>query len=230
MENEALPAEELRAYLSEELGFPVRLVVTDNRRTMVSFRLDEGELLVRVHGMFLADGRRIWRSIASFCRNPSRGNRATLDKFIHAHAPVVGDEPPLRTRLVQLDTEGAHHDLIEAFGRVNQRYFKRQCDAKITWGRQLVERRRKRGIQLGSYDVENNLIRIHRVLDAPWVPQYVVDSLVYHEMLHWLFRPRQAGARRVVHGKAFREAEQAHPHHERTRLWIAKHLERLLGR
>jgi hypothetical protein len=46
-------ANSLAFRLSRELGVPVRLSVTDNRSTMVSFRRGPSTLTVRVHHMFL---------------------------------------------------------------------------------------------------------------------------------------------------------------------------------
>ena len=37
---------------------------------------------------------------------------------------------------------------------------------------------------MGSYSVEDRLIRIHPTLDRPDVPRYYVAWIVYHEMLH----------------------------------------------
>jgi predicted metal-dependent hydrolase len=81
---------------------------------------------------------------------------------------------------------------------------------------------------LGSYDYEGNIIRLHPALDVDWAPRYVLETLIYHEILHWLFRPRHDGERRVLHGRAFHEAERAHPYYEKTNTWIEKNLPRLL--
>ncbi|MDP8223629.1 MAG: hypothetical protein P9L99_09740 [Candidatus Lernaella stagnicola] len=220
--------EALREHLVRELGVPVDITVTTNRRTMISYRWDNGRLALRLHVMFLDGGRRIWRTVASFCKRPAKSNRATLDKFIRANQEIVDEPEAYHTRVMHFDTEGEHHDLLAVFTRVNEKHFKRQCDAKITWGRQAPRRRNRRGIQLGSYDPQTNIIRVHRTLDAPWVPQYVIEHLVYHEMLHWLFRPRDGGNRRIIHSKAFKDAEAAHPGFERCQTWLHKNLNRLL--
>lgn len=221
--------EKLHEFLIAELGVPVRLTITDNRRTMISYRQEPDSLQIRLHRMFLEGNRRLWRTVVSFCRRPTKSNRAALDRFIKAHQEEIPDPEAATTRVLVFTPEGEHHDLADLLDHVNAKYFKRQCDAKVTWGRQSA-RRSRRGIQLGAYDVRNNVIRVHPALDAPWVPRYVVENLLYHEMLHWLFRPRQGTSRRVIHSKAFRDAEQSHPQHRRAQDWLETNLNRLLRR
>ena len=218
----------LRAFLQEELRVPVKLDITRNRRTMVSYRWTPEGLILRVHEMFLAEDPRLWRTLAAFCRKPTKAVREALDEHIGAHSDELTPARRRATRLLQLESQGQHHDLAEFLHKLNAKHFKRLCDARITWGKEPVKKKRRNGIQLGSYDPETNIIRIHRVLDAPWVPRYVLESLIFHEMLHWMFRPRHDGTRRVIHGRAFREAEIAHPAYERSRLWMARNLEKLL--
>jgi hypothetical protein len=169
----------------------------------------------------------VWRSVATFCRHPDGDRREVINRFIAEHQAQIDRANIARTRLLVLETEGRHWNLAALMDDLNRRHFKRQCDARITWGKSNHQRKRS-GLQLGSYDPETNLIRIHPALDVPWVPRYVMESLLYHEMLHWLFRPRQAGARRVVHGKAFRAAEVAHPYFDRAQKWVQTNLDRLL--
>jgi hypothetical protein len=176
--------------------------------------------------MFLAE-LSMWRPLLAFCRRPFGENRRVIDEFIRRHQGQIDAAAASRTRIIQLETEGEHHDLAAIFDRVNAKYFKRRCDARVTWGRALNGKKRH-GIQLGSWDPATNVIRIHRALDRPWAPRYVLENLMYHEMLHWLFRPRKAGSRRVVHGRAFRDAEQAHPNYLRTQQWVKDNLDRLL--
>jgi len=228
MNEQAEKAEQLRATLIELLGAPVDLTITDNRRSMISYRWTENRrLTLRVHQMFLQGSRRNWRTIASFCKNPTAANRAAINRFIREHQGKPEDADASPARAVTLQPCGRHYDLTQVFDLVNRKHFKRQCDAKITWSK-APRRRRRRGLQLGSYDPHINVIRMHPVLDREWVPSYILEFLVYHEMLHWLFRPRVAGGRRVIHGPAFIEAEKSHPYYQRYQLWVKKNLDRLL--
>jgi predicted metal-dependent hydrolase len=70
---------------------------------------------------------------------------------------------------------------------------------------------------LGHYDSAHATIIISRVLDSPTVPSYLVEYLVYHEMLHIRYPVERRGHRRVVHSQEFRAAEKKFPRYEQVR-------------
>ena len=108
-----------------------------------------------------------------------------------------------------LPARGRHHDLEEIFHGLNQRFFHGQIPlSRLGWSRQNSRR------ILGHYDSGHGTIIISRKLDSPVVPRYLVEYLVYHEMLHILFPVERHGHRRVVHSREFREAEKKFPHYE----------------
>jgi predicted metal-dependent hydrolase len=45
----------------------------------------------------------------------------------------------------------------------------------------------------------------------------LVEYLMFHEMLHMRYPVERVGHRRVVHSRAFRQAEKRFPHYERAR-------------
>jgi len=217
----------LRNRLAVLLEAPVHLTVTDNRRSMITFRWHDGRLHVRLHNMFLLADVPFVKVLAAFFRRPTPANRATIARYIDEHSRLINHDAHPAVAAQHLHHKGQYFDLQELFDRVNARFFKRACDSHITWGKIAVSRRR-RSIMLGSYDYEGNVIRLHPSLDASWVPRYVVETLIYHEILHWLFRPRHDGVRRVLHSPAFREAERAHPHYDKTSHWIENNIQKLL--
>lgn len=118
----------------------------------------------------------------------------------------------LRGRLRLLPARGRYFDLEEIFARLNERFFKRQLSCRrIGWSA-----RPSRSV-LGHYDPAHHTITISRSLDTPSVPEDVVEYLVFHEMLHIRFPLERRGPRRVVHSRAFREAEKNYPHYRRVR-------------
>jgi hypothetical protein len=64
---------------------------------------------------------------------------------------------------------------------------------------------------LGHYDPAHNAIVVSRVFDDVRVPRYVVEYIVYHEMLHLKHPVRLKGSRRCVHSKQFQEEERLFP-------------------
>ena len=51
-------------------------------------------------------------------------------------------------------------------------------------------------------------------IDSPSVPRYLVEYVVYHEMLHIKFPVERRGQRRIVHSREFRDAEKKFPQYE----------------
>jgi predicted metal-dependent hydrolase len=92
---------------------------------------------------------------------------------------------------------------------LNQRFFHCQIPAsRLGWSHQNARR------ILGHYDSGHGTIMISRKLDSPAVPRYLVEYVVYHEMLHIRFPVERRGQRRVVHSREFREAEKKFPKYE----------------
>jgi hypothetical protein len=127
-----------------------------------------------------------------------------------------------------LVTSGRVFNLAAVYADINGRFFGGRVRVPITWGRG-VGRARRGGLTFGSYDPVLALIRIHPVLDRPWVPRYFLESVVHHEMLHHHLGgvPDRAG-RTVYHTRAFREAEARFPRHREALAWEKENLPELL--
>jgi predicted metal-dependent hydrolase len=107
--------------------------------------------------------------------------------------------------------------LEEIFRKLNVRYFGGEiASARLGWSPH-----RSRSI-LGHYDSAHGTITVSRWFDSPSVPRYLVEYLVFHEMLHIRFPVERNGHRRVVHSRAFREAEKGFPHYEKARRRLAQ--------
>ncbi|HSR68531.1 MAG TPA: SprT-like domain-containing protein [Acidobacteriota bacterium] len=115
--------------------------------------------------------------------------------------------------------QGRHFDLRSLCEDLNRRYF----DGHLTIKRLSWSRRRNRRV-LGHYDYAHNTIVIDRRLDHPRVPAYVVEFVIYHEMLHALFGERFQGGRRFVHHADFRRAERQFHDYQRAQDFIRNRL------
>ena len=102
--------------------------------------------------------------------------------------------------------DGHWHPLPEICRDVNRRFFNDQVEIqKIGWGV-----RRSWG-RLGHYDPVHHTITLSPVLDSPNVPRFVVDFIVYHEMLHTVFDDTENYGFRRHHPPEFCRTERAHP-------------------
>ncbi len=100
-------------------------------------------------------------------------------------------------------TAGVTHDLAVAFDRVNATYFGRQMDRPhLTWSSTFT------GRKFGHYDAARDTLMVSASLDDKNVPAYVVDFLVYHELLHKKHGIRWRNGRMTAHTREFRRDER----------------------
>ena len=71
-------------------------------------------------------------------------------------------------------------------------------------------------------------MRIHPALDQPWVPHYVLESIVYHELLHAALPATVVDGRRRVHTPEFRRRERLYPRLDEAKAWVRENLMRLI--
>ncbi len=110
---------------------------------------------------------------------------------------------------------GRHYDLNRIFNRINRRYFGGELHKpQLSWS----QRRNKR--ILGHHDAAHDAIIISRSLDQADVPEYLIDYVMYHEMLHIKHRPRLINGRRVFHTNSFRNEEQRFARFDEAMKWL----------
>jgi hypothetical protein len=218
----------LEAALRVRAASPLRLTVTDNRRTMISLRRHPRFMEVRLHHMFLYADQPMRDALADYLFDSDRVAAQQIGRFIEQHRERIRRNVP-QSR-IRLSTLGTHHDLAAVFRDVNQRYFDDAVDAQITWGRDAQVRRVRRSIKLGSYTARERLIRVHPALDAAYVPRFFIEYIVYHEMLHHVLPPKVTRGRRDLHGPSFQAREREFADYAQALHWERENLDRLLRR
>lgn len=208
------------------------LKLTDNRRTILTVRpADRARLELRIHHSFVEAPEEVLRAVADFVGSKKGSERARealnlIREHFSRHKSAAG-----RVRKPVLRSEGCALDLRELVDDLNHRYFEGRLAVDVTWGRAACgscRRGRSSSLQLGSYSYEDNLIRIHRVLDDPGVPRYVVEAVVHHELLHADMPPEIHNGRRFFHTPEFRQRERKFRLLGRANAWIQEHLPELL--
>lgn len=230
------PATELRNRLRQLMpGRLGTITLTDNRSTIVSAREDgDGRLAVRIQRCFAAAPDETLAAVATFLTSGKRsrarrGALAEIREYFAGHGP----RPAIRRRRrIVLRPVGQVLDLRQVRDQLNVEHFGGELDVHITWGR-APSRRRRRGrhgfsVRLGTYNDGDNVVRIHRCLDRADVPRYVVESVVYHEMLHAAVPPVVKNGRRHVHTPEFRRRERLFPSYQRAERWLDRNLKRLI--
>lgn len=167
--------------------------------------------LLKAHIGFQSGDQQVWRSLLQCSLGqPTQAaerlyrefsesedfNEALFDLESFASPP----DPP---------TRGHAHDLDESFARVNAVYFNGLMPKpRLVWNRTLTARK------FGHYQPGRDTIMISVTLDAPGVPDFVVDFVMYHELLHKKHGSVTVNGRRLSHSPAFRADERRFAEYE----------------
>lgn len=227
-----MDAAEWSAFLSRELGAPVEVAFGRARRSVLVARPLRGGYRVRMHRGFEAAPQEVRAAAAAWLRSGRRARRATsvLDAWIDG--VLVPSFTPGDDGAAPAVARGACHDLerlaCELFATsLPVEVLPRERRPTLTFGLRPRTNAR-RSLHLGTYDAVQNLVRIHRVLDQPAVPEFFVRYILFHELLHAAFPPRREAGRTVHHGPEFRRLERAYPEFVRAKAWEREHIERLI--
>lgn len=219
--------DERGVWLRRQLGAPVSLVWTDNRAVMISVKGSAAGYQLRVQKMFQKAPENVWQALVAHVRDRDSAASAILRQYVSRHQHLLKPRDRRPASAVALQPQGQCFDLEAIFRSLNREYFSERIKADITWGRRPPGRRR-RSIRFGAYDSRKQLIRIHPLLDQSFVPPYVVENVVFHEMLHQLHPPQRVNGRWSIHTPGFRREERRYAHFERAEAWQRRHLSRLL--
>jgi hypothetical protein len=122
-----------------------------------------------------------------------------------------------RARSLSFNPRGEVRDLDTVFRYVNSFYFKGGVPyPTLAWSSESPRTR------LGFYFAPLNLLVANRVLDSERVPRYVLEFVVYHELLHHVNGRGSSPRKRVHHTKSFREQEMRFTHYEDAERWLRK--------
>lgn len=117
-----------------------------------------------------------------------------------------------RVRRASAGPAGAHFDLSRMFDELNRLYFGGKLERPhISWSSRNWRR------QFGCYDPGPNQILLNRRMDRPNIPHYVVEYVLFHEMLHVKHPTRRSGCSLVSHSPEFRNEEKRFPDFSRAR-------------
>jgi hypothetical protein len=236
------PEAELCRRLNRLVRGRVRSVIfTENRRTILSVKPgrpgDFSQLVLRIHRCFQDCPEDALQAVAGFLESKKGSDRArqslaVIREHFGRHRPGRTDERPV-SRRVSLRSAGAVLDLRQVADDLNERHFEGRLKVAITWGKgpgeaHRCQRARTSSLQLGSYSYEDRLIRIHRVLDQPGIPRYVIEAVVFHELVHAALPPVVRNGRRYFHTPEFRRREREYRHLQKADQWIQEHLPELL--
>lgn len=122
-----------------------------------------------------------------------------------------------RARNLSFRPVGAARDLGSVFDYVNSGYFDgaiRRPD--LAWARESPS------VRLGFYFEPLDILAANRVMDSEKVPRFVLEFVVYHELLHGVLGTCGTPTRRLCHTKDFREMEKRFSMHLEAEAWLSR--------
>jgi hypothetical protein len=179
-----------------------------------TIRLRQGKLLVRLSDLLEGAPEAVLRAIAHILlakmyRRPiDRAQAARYRKYVGSHEIVRKAHlvRQMRGRKHLRPARGLYYDLDGVFEHLNTRFFHGlMARPRMSWSQTATRR------ILGHFDPAHNAIIISRIFDHPGVPLYVLQYIVYHEMLHLKHPVKLRGSRRCVHPAEFQAEEKLFP-------------------
>ncbi len=188
-----------------------------------TIRMREGKLLVRLSDLLEGAPASVIQAVAHILlakmyRKPIERDATTrYRRYVSSHditrkAHLVRQ---MRGRKRLQSAKGRTYDLEAVFEDLNTRFFHGLlARPQLTWSPNHSRN------SLGHYDPAHNAIVVSRIFDHPRVPQYAVDYIVYHEMLHLKHPVRLRGSRRCVHSAEFQAEEKLFPQLEEVKRFL----------
>jgi predicted metal-dependent hydrolase len=112
---------------------------------------------------------------------------------------------------------GRWQNLDTNFERINGDYF----EGKLERPRLAWSSTRSRRI-LGRYDATHHTVVISLFFDSPLIPDFVLDYVLYHELLHIRHPSRARECRFINHTPEFRAEERRFKAYKKATDWIKK--------
>ncbi|MGD9561449.1 MAG: SprT-like domain-containing protein [Pyrinomonadaceae bacterium] len=196
------------------------------------------------HTIRVRDGR-VYVRIADICHDMSREGHVALAhilvaKLLRRRVPkwardIYSEQiktPEMRDRANKSKLErgrkivttdkGEVYNLTQIFRELNKEYFRgRIAKPVLTWSARKTYR------ILGHHDSTHKTIVVSRSLDSKDVPRYVVEYIVFHEMLHIKHPTVHHNGRRYNHTPAFRADEEQFEYFEKAEKWIERNVRKL---
>ena len=188
-----------------------------------TIRVRSGRVYVRLSDVFKPAPPEVFRALAFIlvARLLSRKPPVAEERIYRSYAfrPEVLRASEIarreRGRKKAHSAQGHVYDLEKIFARLNRSYFDGEMERPtLTWSR-----RRARNI-LGHHNAAHNTITISKALDSSEVPEWFVEYIMFHEMLHVKHPARLIDGRRRYHTSAFRADEHRFRRYDEAQKWL----------
>jgi predicted metal-dependent hydrolase len=188
-----------------------------------TIRLNNKRVQVRLSDILARAPLAVHRALASilvaklFKRKVSDECERIFRDYVSSPAMVRATDTVRRRRgYKQITTaHGRAYNLEKMFQRLNKKYFNNQLrQPVISWSLRRTKR------MLGHHDPVHNTIIISKTLDSANVPEYFVEYVLYHEMLHIKHKARIIRGRCYYHTNEFYLDEKRFQQYKEAMAWL----------
>jgi hypothetical protein len=147
---------------------------------------------------------------------PQGANRLFNDYIMQSHIRDLSEESrKTRGRKMVSSAQGRFYDLDQMFDQINERYFGNELPKPVlTWSQNKTRR------ILGHHDEAHDTVVISKSLDSQKVPPFVVEYILYHELLHVKYPIEVVNGRQRKHSREFKSDERKFPYYEQAEKWL----------
>lgn len=186
---------------------PVEIHFT-NMQSYYRARLRRGTYLIKFNEGFINAPRNLMKQLLEKVLTKTQVARPHL-QFVHSEE-FYGVLYEMESFVDSLDTaRGTTYNLEDSFRRVNETYFNGSLPKpRLTWNKLITISK------FGHYQSSRDVVMISTSLDHPDVPPYVVDFVMYHELLHKKLGVTIRRGKKIVHSREFRELEKEFSHYQ----------------
>ena len=126
----------------------------------------------------------------------------------------------LITEVIVENAQGKCYHLDKLFDKVNREYFASSLvKPRLIWSQINTYRK------FGHYEPARDRVMISSTLDDASIPEFVVEFVLYHELLHKYHGATWVNGRRMVHTSAFRRDESKFKLYKEASKWFEKMLQ-----
>jgi hypothetical protein len=157
-----------------------------------------------IHEPMIAAPTEIKRDLLLAALDGNKASLRTIKKYCSS-VPYHRMETMIRgiTSAPSSSPAGINVDLNLVFDRVNLEYFQGVLEKpQLSWSQKKSYRR------LGTYAAQTDTVTISRTFDDGSSPDYAVDFIMYHELLHKKMGVKRANSGKHNHTKIFKEYEK----------------------
>jgi hypothetical protein len=123
----------------------------------------------------------------------------------------------LIAEVIAENPQGSFYNLNHIFDKVNYEYFAtRLVKPRLAWSRIKTYRK------FGHYEPARDRVVISMSLDSHKVPEFVIEFVLYHELLHKHHGTKWVNGRRMVHTPEFRVDERKFKLYKQADGWLKK--------